>query len=193
MRGSHVITALMMIAGCGFNPSGGQVGDDDAVDPDGGGPGDDGSPGDGACIEGCDGFDLVTCTSGQETRTPCSAGCLDTGGPHCATLIPSNGAGASDLVDVTGDLVVNTGQIVVVDTDDGSIVAYSGTGTATTIRDPGNGLGDMIRFRTLSQTGGAPALGIFGIRRMMIADGGRLRVVGDRPVLFVLAAEATIA
>jgi hypothetical protein len=196
MRGSHVITPLLvaMLAGCGFNPSGGQVADD-IVDPDGGGPDDDGSPGDGACVEGCDGFDLVTCSNGQESRMPCSAGCLDTGGPHCATLIPSNGASAAnDLVDVTGDLVVNVGQIVVVDTDDGSILSYSGgAGSPTTIRDPGNGLGDMIRFRTLAQINGAPALGIFGIRRMMIADGGRLRIVGDRPVLFLLAAEATIS
>jgi hypothetical protein len=193
MRGSHVITVLMMIAGCGFNPSGGQPADD-VVDPDGGGPDDDGSPGDGACVEGCDGFDVVTCTGGQETRTPCSAGCLDAGGPHCATLIPSNGANASDLVDVTGDLVVNAGQIVVADTDDGSIVVYSGgSGSPTTIRDPGNGLGDMIRYRTLSQTGGAPALAIFGVRRITIADGGRLRVIGDRSVVFLVATEAAIS
>jgi hypothetical protein len=200
MRGSHVVTRLPMAAaaaasvpGCGFNPSGGQLADD-IVDPDGGGgPDDDGGPGDGACVERCDGFDLVTCTGGQEERMACSAGCLDTGGPHCAALIPSNGADASDLVDVIGDLVVLAGQTVVVDTDDGSIVAYSGGGGGpTTIRDPGNGLGDMMRFRTLAQIGGAPTLGIFGVRRMMIADGGRLRVVGDRPALFLLAAEATI-
>ena len=189
MRGSRAITTLLLwAASCGFNP-GGQA--DDIVDPDGG-PEDDGSSGDAPCTERCEPGMLITCSGIQEVSTPCSAGCLDTGGPHCATLIPSNGAGASDLVDVTGDLSVAAGQIVVVDTDDGSIIGYIG-GTPTTIRDPGNGLGDLIRFRAMSQINGAPAVAIFGVRSLSVADGGRLRIVGDRPVLFLVSTVATIS
>lgn len=195
MRGSHALFVSLAIAAmsaCGFNPSGGQVADD-VVDPDGGAD-DGGGGGDGGCVARCDGMNLITCNGDLEMSTPCSAGCLDTGGPHCATLIPSNGAGASDLVDVTGDLSVAAGQVVVVDTDDGSITAYpSGGGAGTTVRDPGNGLGDMIRFRVLSQINGAPALGIFGVRSLSVADGGRLRVTGDRPVLFLVSTVATIS
>lgn len=195
MRGPRAVFATLAVAAvgaCGFNPSGGQVADD-VVDPDGGGGDDGGGGGDGACVSRCDGMNLITCDgNGQEMSMPCTAGCLDSGGPHCATLIPSNGAGPTDLVDVTGDLSVAAGQIVVVDTDDGGIVAYTG-GTPTTIRDPGNGLGDMMRFRVMSQINGAPAVAIFGVRSLSIADGGRLRVTGDRPVLFLVATVATIS
>ncbi len=186
-----LVTALAIAAAsCGFNPGGGQAGDG-GVDPDADFQG-DGSPGDAPCAERCEGNNLYTCSGGQELLTTCAVGCIETGGPHCATLVPSNGAGPADLVDVTGDLQVSAGQTVVVDTGDGRIVAWAG-GNATTIRDPGNGLGDMIRFRVQSQINGAPAVAIFGVRSISIADGGRLWVTGDRPVLFLVAMAATIS
>jgi hypothetical protein len=61
------------------------------------------------------------------------------------------------------------------------------------VRDAGTGLVDTMRFRVLSQVNGAPAVAIFGVRSIAIADGGRLRVTGDRPVLFLAATTATIA
>ncbi|HUQ01043.1 MAG TPA: hypothetical protein VM261_01050, partial [Kofleriaceae bacterium] len=195
MRGSRAALATFLVAAtgsCGFNPTGGVVADD-VVDPDGGSE-DDGGPGDGACVDRCEGSTYHGCSGGQETSTPCAAGCLDTPQPHCATLVPSNGANDSDLVDVTGELSVAAGQVVVVDTDDGGIVAYpSGGGAATTIRDPGNGLGDTMRFRVLAQINGAPAVAILGVRSLSIADGGRLRITGDRPVLFLVSTTATIS
>ena len=194
---SHRVVAatIVLIAACSFNPGDGQGGDD-AGDPDGGD--DDGGPIDGAgsdgvCAARCEGDSLITCNGAQDNPPmSCPAGCLTTGAPHCATLVPSNGASMSDLTGVIGDLVVAAGQVVVIDGDDGSIIGYV-AGTPTTIRDPGVGLGDSIRFRALAQGNGAPEVAIFGVRSLAIADGGRLWIAGDRPVLILVEQTASIA
>ncbi|MCL4223267.1 MAG: hypothetical protein KJZ91_02190 [Myxococcales bacterium] len=190
--------ALVCLVACGFNPGG--MGADDVVDPDGGGDGDGGGEdggddGDGppACVARCDGFQLYTCTGGvEDPPTNCAAGCLTDGGPHCAEVTPSNGATLADLAGVTADLSIATTTTIMIDGDDGSIVAYTNQGPMI-VRAAGAGLVSGIRFRTRAQGGGAPELAIFGVRSLELASGGRLRTRGDRAVLLLVERSAVIA
>ena len=182
LRWLSVVAGLGLVA-CSFDGGG--------VEPDGTQPNPDGGADAEQCTPGCDGDVLVTCTSGNEERTPCALGCTATPQPHCALLNPSNGAEAEhlDMVPVTGDLVIPAGATYRIDTDDGEIrtsasvlvrAATPGGGrdeeTGTNFELVGNGI-VVLAVDSLVIEPGATLSGI-GSKALVILARGEIRVLG---------------
>jgi hypothetical protein len=166
-----VMATVWVLGACRVDSGGlplGGDGDDDDGERDGG-PGDpdgaagpDGAPGPDACVDVCvDDETLVSCASGAETA--CALGCAGGGGGggggggHCKVLVPSNGAEGAHLAGVTAALTVPAGGLVVVDSDDGSVV----TGDGAVVRAAGPGVVDGIGYYDLGA--GVAVLAVTGV------------------------------
>jgi hypothetical protein len=105
------------------------------VDGGEGGPGGDA----GACVEACDGDVLVRCNGTAPVRTECAAGCTGGAEPRCAAMVPSNGVGLNDLVEVLATGFVDpAGRTYTIKTDLGLITDE--TGSVIRPATPGGGL-----------------------------------------------------
>jgi hypothetical protein len=121
----------------------------------------------------CNGTTL-SCPSGD---TACAASCLDSPAPHCAQLIPSNTVDRSLLSQVSTKITFS-----------GAPVIDSGTGAITggSTRAAGTGVNAGIGY---TQVG---ALGIFTFDDFEIPTGITVRVIGTKPVVFLIRKTARI-
>ena len=104
-----------------------------------------------------------------------------TGGAHCAQLVPSNGATATDLDGVTSGLHVNTGTNLFIDTDTGTIWSSVGTSTQfTKVRDQGEGVVGGIGYRV---TGAGVA--IVAVDSFNVDPDSYVRPYGGHPILIL--------
>ncbi|MBI5498917.1 MAG: hypothetical protein HY907_01630, partial [Deltaproteobacteria bacterium] len=143
----------------------------------------------GPCTAGttrCTGTTLETCEAGGTwLARPCINGCLETGGPHCGVLAPSNlpervlGAGTGSLGPSAWSGRPDTLDI---DTDTGEITAGRDT-----VRPAGEGLDpdSGIHFRVVAQSGGAPSIGVFAVGDAEIPDNMTAWVTGDNAFALV--------
>jgi hypothetical protein len=125
--------------------------------------------------------------------TVCDYGCLTTGGAHCAVWDVSNIG--MDIVDDGSHPLGPTNpewrtgtDYVQFDTDTGEIWGVDGSGTSYTMRAAGRGLDSSsgIAFDVLSQSGGAPDIGVFSVTTVDIPSGVDVWTTGDNA--FALAA-----
>jgi len=125
--------------------------------------------------------------------TVCDYGCLTTGGAHCAVWDVSNIG--MDIVDDGSRPFGPTNpewrtgtDYVQIDTDTGEIWGVDGSGTSYTMRPAGTGLDTAsgIAYGTISQSGGAPDIGVFSVTTVDVPSGVDVWVTGDNA--FALAA-----
>ncbi len=112
-----------------------------------------------------------TTLSCPSADTTCAADCLETPAPHCAQLIPSNAVDRTLLSQVSTKITF--GAATVSDSGNGSM-------TGGTTRAAGTGVNGGIGY---TQVG---ALGIFTFDDFEIPTGVTLRVIGTKPVVFLV-------
>ncbi len=203
---------MLAFVGCGFDTSGlaatpsrVDAGPDVSVDAQPG-PGSDagevtGDAGPGAGIDAAAGDcvpDSLTCVNDDILGTcradgrgyiqqPCELGCLEAGGAHCGSLVPSNGIPASALTRsdigrrITGTIIFNT--------DDGAIESPTGD----VLREPGLGVDPdlSIDFSIVTQDGG-PNIGVFSLRTWVIESGVTVRARGNNAFALVAGEEIIV-
>jgi hypothetical protein len=198
MRAAFLLVGVAAVAGCSFDPSGlgpnGGSGVADAstidtaiaIDTPPGTP--DGMPDMGACSPMCAGDTLMTCDgTGPVT---CDLGCLVQGAPHCAALVPSNGATETDDLPAgaSASLIVPANTVFILDTDTGAIASAPSSDLTnfTPVRGAGQGVVDGISFRI------AGGIAIFGVEAVSVASTGYVRPFNNHPSVWLARRNVTI-
>ena len=166
--------------GGGVEADGGGSGTDAGPGSDGGlrddgsahvdaGPGDDAGPGCSTPTR-CSGNSLVACSGGAETTTPCALGCITDPSPHCGVMVPSN-VGETTWDPGAADLQIEESNA----TYDTTACANLGAVRASIVDQPD-----------------APQLCVLFAGAVRVTPGGRLQVVGSRPLVVLANDEARI-
>lgn len=135
----------------------------------------------GNCTATCSGNKLV-CTP---VETVCPLTCSTTGGAHCTQYTPSNGATLADLdtiVDGSGDLVVTTALLINSNTGEIKDVAQT-----STLRGPGEGVDQGIRFRVISDS-----IAVLAFDDFAVMASGSVRVVGNHALIILARNNITL-
>jgi hypothetical protein len=166
-----------------IQPGDGAAGGDSAIDDGGedGGLGDrDGGDGGGEpeCESGdvaCNGSQIQRCENGQWLPDEaCPLGCNETG-TACARLVASNLDDDGELLH-TAERAVTVSASLAVDTDSCGADAF----------------GPTVANRVVPQSGG-PEGCVYAFSTFSVAAGVEVRVVGGRPLVLLVAEDATIA
>lgn len=180
------------LAACSFTPA--QVADDGDDDTDGDvdpiqdagdGFGADGSQ---ACLERCDGDELISCDGLQVTETVCSLGCVESPTPHCAEIDPSNLASLDDLSGVSGTFDFDADTTYLIDTDTGEVYAVdSDYEKKEVLRLGGQGLTDGVRFRIVDDE-----LAVLAVSSLAVPEDATIAGYGERALIILSAGEVEI-
>jgi hypothetical protein len=131
----------------------------------------------------------VGCSACEAAR--CISGCVS----GCERLVPSNVGDAVAMDAGAAAIVVGDDAFVdwSIDTETGAIVATDPLSMMTReVRESGTGVRAGIAFVVVSQSGGAPALGVFAIGSLDVRSGATLRAGGGSPLVVLAAAEVVV-
>jgi hypothetical protein len=178
MRAPWAVVLLPLWA-CQFRPSGAA---DDGVGIDAGS-----EP---VCTPGCAGD--VLCEGGAQTT--CELGCSEAPSPHCREFHPSNQVDVTDAGRARQAVTARVGRLLVMNTDDGSIVSesLSTQGPPTVVRAAGFGEVDGVWFATRAQSGASVEVATWSAAGLVVEAGALLQFRGRRAAIVVSAGVTTI-
>jgi len=119
-------------------------------------------------------------TAWERSGEICDFGCTDTPEVHCLDFYPSNISDISLLCAGSADFNPSGARYVVFDSDTGKISSYDANwNNLPNIRNAGTGNISGINYTVITQSGGAPSLGVFSFNSFNIPAGIDVYLIGS--------------
>lgn len=134
---------------------------------------------DAGCSSRCVGDVALRLCDPLDVIVDCPLGCEEAPQPHCSSFTPSNGARSFHVEPATAGIVVESGDSIYLDTDNGEI---------TRQRPAGSGLQNGIMF----VPGVSGQTNLIAVTHLRVEAGATLFVLGDNPRIILVKGDVDI-